>query len=99
MTMMGWGYGGPGMMGGWGGSVFGGLLMLFFWLLFVVGGILLVVWFVRSGAAHRMTGPTSHAPGAPPQQDEALAIARRRLASGEISAEEYEAIRKTLQGS
>lgn len=99
MTMMGWGYGGPGMMGGYGGgSVLGGLLMLFFWLIFVIGAILLVVWFVRSGTAHRMTSGGGNVPGAP-ARDDALDIARRRLASGEITPEQYEAIRKTLQGS
>ncbi len=91
------GYGtGPGfpMMGGW----FGGALMLLFWLLVIAGLVLLVVWVVRA------TGPGTHADGgrpasppAPPA-DDAVSIARRRLASGEITTEEYETLVRVLGG-
>lgn len=58
--------------------------------------VLLVVWAVRrSGAAH-MAGPAS--PAGPQHADPALAIARDRLARGEITPEEYDAIAQKLNG-
>jgi len=90
----GYGYGsGYGMMGG---GWFGGLLMVFFGLLVLVGLVLLVVWAVRaaSGHGHTMSG----GPGMSGRvgHDEALAIAKKRLASGEITAEQYAEIVRTL---
>ena len=62
-----------------------GLVWLAFVLLFWAGLIALLVWAVRSSAAPRR-GP-----------DTAMEVLRRRLASGEISQEEYEHIRSILQ--
>jgi putative membrane protein len=61
-------------------------------LLLVVGTVLLVLWLVR------MLFPQSGAPGIFPPEDEesSLEIARRRYAAGEISKEEFEAIRRGL---
>ncbi len=58
--------------------------MVLFW-----GGIIaLAIWAVRSfGRANRAIGA-----------DSALEVLRRRLASGEISQDEYEKTRKVLQG-
>jgi putative membrane protein len=93
MRGYGFNYGTPyGMMGGGGWVV--GLLMLGFFLLVLVGVILLVVWAVRSASGHGHAGPTG--PHAMTGHEEALAIAKKRLASGEITPEQFEEIRKTL---
>ena len=82
----GYGYGCYGnMMGG-----FGGWLFLLFGLLVLAGIVLLVVWAVRS-----MGGSGQHHPAAPPV-DDACAIARARLAKGEITKEQYEEICRAL---
>ena len=87
-------YGGPGygMTGG------GGWLMFLFGLLVLAGLVLLVVWAVRALSGHEKTG--AGAPPAPPagSHDEAIAIAKRRLANGEITPEQYQEIVKTLTG-
>lgn len=92
--MMGRGYGYD-MMGGY--SWFGGLLVFFFGALVVAGIVLLVVWAVRASAHH----PASSG-GVPPAgavgHDEAVAIAKRRLASGEINKDQYEEIMRALGG-
>ena len=99
--MMG-GYYGP-MMGGYGYG-FGGILMGLFWLLILVGVVLLVVWLARGGthpSAHPGTHPSMPgpmAPPTPPAHDEAMQIARKRLASGEITQEQFEELRKSLGG-
>ncbi len=91
-------YGGYGydMMSG--GGWFAWLLMAFFGLLVLVGVILLVVWIARSMSGHESPhGQVQHPmQGAAPGHDEAVATARRRLASGEITKEEYEAIMQAL---
>jgi len=71
--------------GGWVGAILG--LALLAAALAVVG--LVAVWVVRK---MRRGGVASGAAG------DSLEIARRRLASGEISAEEYEQIRRVLRG-
>ncbi len=63
--------------------LFGTLWMIIFW-----GAIIwLVVWGVGSLAGLRKSGA------------DAMEIARQRYARGEITREEYEAIRGTLSGS
>lgn len=60
-----------------------------FGLLIVAGIILLIIWAVRrSGGSSAGQAPTT---------DAALETARRRLASGEITKEQYEEILRTLQ--
>jgi uncharacterized membrane protein len=105
----GYGYGpGSGMMGY---SPWAGLFVFMFWLLFLVAIGLLAVWAIRQ-SRHDYPRHTMQPPGmmppqppmaappmtAPPQHDEAMAIARRRLAAGEITHEQFEALRKTLGG-
>lgn len=89
------GYGGYSDMmgGGW----LGGALFLFFGILIFVGVVMLVIWAVRSshrhGAAvamHRPVGAVGH--------DEAIAIAKRRFASGEIDKTQYDEIVRSLNG-
>ena len=94
-------YGYGNMMGGG-----GGILMFFFGVLVLVGILLLVMWAMR--ASHGGQGPmmmhSGHVPPAngpaAPQgaagHHEAIAIAKRRLASGEITPEQYQEIIKTL---
>ncbi len=89
-----WGWGYDMMMGG--GWLIG-LIMLFFGLLVLAGLVLLVIWAVRSSSGHRGapgTAPTYSAGG----QDEAVTIARRRYAAGEITKEQYEDMVRTLDG-
>jgi uncharacterized membrane protein len=77
---------------GYGG---GGIGMLLFGVLVFSAVVFLVVWAVRMASGH-------HAPGGtvPPSQvtghEEAVAISKRRLASGEITAEQYSEIIRTL---
>src|SRR5512137_2644535 len=94
-TMMGrgYGYGYGNMMGGYGW--FGGFLMLLFGALVIVGIVLLVVWAVRASSHHPQAGASGPPPG-PAGHDEAVAIAKRRLASGEITAAEYDEIMRAL---
>ncbi|MDZ4166498.1 MAG: SHOCT domain-containing protein [Coriobacteriia bacterium] len=80
-----WGYG---MMGG---GAWSGLLMLLFGALVIAGIVLLVIWAVRAGAKHGGTG-TGSPPPPSAGHDDAIAIARRRLAGGEITPEQYEEI-------
>lgn len=90
--MGGWGYGYDSMMNvGWPG----GLLILLFGALIIVGIAVLIVWAVRQSTG-RSTGNGPVPPSGAASQDEAVAIAKRRLASGEISKEEYEDLLKVL---
>jgi putative membrane protein len=90
--MYGYGYG-PGA----GLSVWMMLAMGLFSLMILAGIVLVVVWAVRrSGTGHmgpmagHMYGPTAG------RMDPAHSIARERLAKGEITQEEYDAIMKAL---
>jgi uncharacterized membrane protein len=89
----GFGYGYNMMGAGW----FGGLLMLLFGALIVAGIVLLVIWAVRASGGHGTTSAPPQPPGAV-GHDEAVAIARRRLASGEINKDQYDEIMRALGG-
>ena len=108
--MRGYGYGpGSAMMGY---SPWAGLFVVMFWLLFLVAVGILIVWAIRQSShrhPHQMMPPMDlttppAAPhqqppwAAPPQHDEAMAIARKRLAAGEITTQQFEEIRKALGG-
>ena len=87
------------MMNGYGYGMdgFGGLGMLIFWGLVIFGIVLLVRWLMdesRHGSA-TLSGRVSEAPGQ--GHDNALKIARERLAKGEITPEEYESIKLSLE--
>jgi putative membrane protein len=74
---------------GWVGAIFGGLLML----LFLVGIVVLIVWLVRSmGRAAWMSG---RGPAAGPEKTP-LDILKERYARGEVTRDEYEAMRQDL---
>ena len=105
------GFDGYGSMAGGGGWLFAGLVLCF-WFLIIVGVVLLVVWAVRasSGHGHGQAGGHHQGPAAvatptdlaqqPPAEahDDAVAIARRRLASGEITPEQFAEIMRHLGG-
>lgn len=91
--------GGPGYGYGYGmsgGSWLGGPLMWFFGLLVVVGLVLLVFWAIRAASGHGHSAPGGPGTSGPVGHDEALAIAKRRLANGEVTAEQYAEIMRAL---
>jgi putative membrane protein len=80
----------PGMMGGYGYPIIGwvgGLGMLLFWGLVIAG----IVWLVRSttqGREHSIDkGPASESP---------LDIIKRRYASGDITKEQFDEMKRGL---
>lgn len=76
------------------GMGFGGFgIAAFFCFLLLAAVVALVVWLVLRKQRHGMAAPT-----APSTLDSALAIARERLARGEIDAEQYTAIVNALNG-
>ena len=88
-----WAIGAIGAWWGWGGSggygwPWPGLLWLIAFALFWGGLIALLVWAIRLSAASRRDNRDTRE-----NSDEIL---KRRLASGEISEEEYERIRRIL---
>ena len=86
-----WITGAWGGWGGWGGYgwPWPGLLWFLAFVLFWGGLIALLIWAIRLSAASRRDHRVHH--------DSADEILRRRLASGEISEEEYERIRRILR--
>lgn len=66
--------------------------MILFWLVLFVGLYLLYRALAQRGTLSTVAGPTS--PVETPR-----AILDRRLAAGEITAEEYDALRHKLDGS
>ena len=88
--MYGRGYYGYGSMmgGGW----FAGLFMLLFGALLIAAVVLLVLWAVRASSDHTH-GASMHSH---PTHDEAVTIARRRLATGEITKEQFDEIMRAL---
>jgi uncharacterized membrane protein len=83
------------MMGGGGWIV--GLIMMLFGIAVLVGIVLLIVWAVRAASGHgHAVGPTP--PASHAAHEDAVAIAKRRLASGEITAEQYQEIMRALGG-
>jgi putative membrane protein len=91
--MNGYGMMGPnGMMGryGYGYSPLGGILSLVFFGLLIAGAVLLILWLVRNAGAGALN--LRH-PGEMP-----LDIIKTRYAKGEITKEQYDALRRDLQG-
>lgn len=78
-----------GMMGGgwWGPGygLFGWLFMLLFWVLIIAGAVLIVRWLMDQA---RSPGSAS--------QETALDILKKRYASGEITKEQFEAMKQDL---
>ncbi len=90
------GYGFSSGYGMAGGGWLGGLLMMFFGLLILIGLVLLVVWAVRAASGHGHSASGGPGTSGPVGHDEAIAIAKRRLANGEITAEQYAEIVRAL---
>lgn len=90
--MMGPGMMGPGFTGRWGGWMWGagmwlgGLVMLVFWGALIVGAVLVVRLLGGLSGGDERTAPASP-----------LDILKRRYASGEITREQYEQMRKDLE--
>jgi putative membrane protein len=79
----------------------GGLWMGLLWFLLVVGVFMFVMMAVRMARHRHGFGPMyMHGGPVPPARpaghDEAVAIAKKRLASGEITPEQYGEIMKAL---
>lgn len=80
-------------------------LMMLFPLLVIVGIVLLIIWAVRRGGdgydgredlEHWREGPAQARPGES-RPDEALGIAARRFANGEITREQYDEMVSVLR--
>ena len=86
------------MWNGYGMGGFGGLSMLIFGVLAILGIVLLIRWL--SDDSRRNSSPILEREMAKPtrQRDEALEIARARLAKGEIMPEEFDSIKRGLEG-
>lgn len=87
--MMGPGMMGPGMMGGWWGFGLLGPIGLLVLGVLIIGG---AVWFVQSMARGGTASGSGKAGAEAP-----LDILKRRYAGGEISKEQFEAMRRTLE--
>lgn len=75
---------------GWGWEFLMAIGMIAFWILVVLG----VIWLVRGGAS------SSTLPSPPPAPTEsAIDILDRRLASGELTLEEYQERRDAIEHS
>jgi putative membrane protein len=59
--------------------------MMLFWPLLIVGGAALIAWLMRGGRMSQRSEPP-------------LEILRKRYARGEISREEYDQMRRDLEG-
>jgi putative membrane protein len=78
------------MMGGFGlggGMLFGGLLMIAFWVLIIGGAVWLVVTLTRSNQGSSVTTASGQTP---------LAILQARYAKGEITKDQFDAMRRDL---
>ena len=83
-------WGGWGHMGGWGGLGWLGPLFGLLLLAGVIGLLVLgAVWLARSGDRRPATASPTHS--------DPVAIARRRLAAGEITRAEFEDLRDALR--
>lgn len=91
---------GGGMMDGWnsgnwgnrGGDMWWGwLLMLLFWVMLISGVVAVIAWAVCQAGAARSSGR-----GAGSRPDEALEILMQRYARGEITAEQFEQMKRDL---
>ncbi len=78
---------GPGMMGwGWAANPWWGIAGMVFGLAVLLGMVLLVIWAVRQLAPAGGTG------------SRALEILKERYARGELTREQYEQMRRDLEG-
>ena len=79
------GYGGYGLMGGWG---------IFFNIIILIGVVVLIVWAVKQFTRSNDTGPRSS--GSSSQPLSARDILDMRYARGELTREEYQAMMQDI---
>lgn len=89
--MGGWGMG-PGMMGGFGFPMIGGIVMFLFWALVIGGIVWLVVWLARGGAQSASNALIN----TPSMNQTPLDILKVRYAKGEITKEQFEDMKRDL---
>ncbi len=77
------------------GFGFGGGLMMFGWVLLVVGLVLVVAWAIGKVGN---SGPASTGDAPRAASSDAVEFLRLRFARGELTAEEYQAAKQTLEG-
>ena len=82
-----WGYCGD---MGWGFGFFGSILMVIFWIIIIWA----VVAFIKAATHHEGRGGMYKNWG----HDRSLDILKERYAKGEITQEEFEKMKKILQG-
>jgi putative membrane protein len=87
------GYGHGYGYGGMGGGGFAGLFIFLFVALGVTAIALLIIWAVRVSRGHHAIQPST-ATG--DSHNEAVAVAKLRLAKGEITPEQYQEIMRVL---
>ena len=75
------------MMYGYGFPWIGGAVMMFFWLLVLGAIVWAVVYVARNGGLSNSPAPRSESP---------LDVLKRRYAEGEITQEQFEAMKHTL---
>lgn len=71
-----------------------GLLMGIFWLLVIAGLIVGIMWLVREYSGREFAGGPERQP--PGERESPREILDRRYAEGEITREEYEAMKRDL---
>ena len=81
-------FGRHGMTGGSGFVILGMLVGFLLMLLIAAGITLLLIWIVRQSSTAGASGP--------PSSNKALEILKERFAKGEISQEEFAAMKKEL---
>jgi putative membrane protein len=86
-------YPGNGMMGD--GNWLGIALMVLFWVAIVVIVVLMITRMAKHGGMMHGTGAAGMTP-VTPTHDEAVAIARKRYAAGEVTKEQFDELMKTL---
>ncbi len=70
-------------------GMWGGLMMLIFWIILIVGIVFLVKWIMDRNRTTNRQEP----------DESPLEILRRRYAKGEITKEEFEAMKRELASS
>ncbi len=79
---------GPWMMGKWGMGWFGMIFMIIFWILIIVGVIFLIKWLLQTTSSKGRSNFE--------ESSKAISILKERYAKGEITREEFEAVKKDL---
>ena len=73
------------------------IVIMFMFLVLVVAGLAVIIWALSRSGILGGTSTERTAAAVPYPDDDALDIIRRRYARGEITYDEYEALRKNLE--